>query len=146
MQHPALQVADGKGVAFLEQLIELAAIAGKLGTCIESFTKNFLNIDDFCANSRLSAKMFVQIGCCRQVICVHMGLQNPLNRQVVVSNVLDDLVCRAHVGAAGGVVEIQHRIQDGTGLAVRITHHVTERIRRFVEEMLNDRLGHGIHL
>ncbi len=63
MQHPALQVADDKGVAFLEQLIELAAIACKFGPGIKGLAKDFLNVDDFCANTGLATQLFVQIGC-----------------------------------------------------------------------------------
>ena len=77
---------------------------------------------------------------------MYVSFQNPFHDQIVRLNVLNDLVGRAHIGAASGVIEIQHRIQNRTSLAVGIAHYITEGVSGFVEKMLNDGLSHGVHL
>ncbi len=77
---------------------------------------------------------------------MYVGFQNPFHGQIVRLDVLNNLVGRAHISAASGIIEIQHRIQNRTGLAVGIAHDITEGVSGFVEKMLNDGLGHGIHL
>ena len=146
MQYAPLKTTDGECVALSEQLIELAAVALEFGAGVKRLAKYFLYVSDVRTNAGLAAQLLMQVRRGRQVIRVYVGLQNPLDLQIVAADVLDNLVCRTHVGGASGVIKIQDRIENGTGLAVRVAHHITEGIGGFIKKMLNDRVAHGSHL
>ena len=97
-------------------------------------------------NAGLATQLLMQVGRGRQVIRVDVGFQDPLDLQIVAADVLDNFIGRTHIGFARGVIKIQDRIENGAGLAVRVTHHVTERIGGFIKKMLNDRVAHDSHL
>ena len=144
VQNTPLETTNGKGVAFLEQLVELAAIALEFCAGIKRLAKYLLNIANVGTNSGFAAQFVMQVRRRRQVIRVYVGFQDPLDLQVVAADVLNNLISRAHIGASCGVVKIQDRIENGAGLAVRVTHHITECIGGFIKKMLNDRVAHDV--
>ncbi len=135
VQHPRLEVADGEGVALLEEAVELAAVAGELGAGVEGLAEDVLHHGDVGADAGLAAQRLVQVGRGGEVVGVDVGLEDPLHLEAVVADEGDDRVGGAHVGATGGVVEVEHRVEDRAGVAVGILHHVAEGVGGLVEEV-----------
>ena len=73
VKYTCLQVPNLKHIAFPEQSIKLATIARKICSGIESFAKHFLNYSDLFTNACFPAETFMEVGCSRQVISVHVG-------------------------------------------------------------------------
>ena len=78
MQYPCFKAADSKGIAILEQLVELTAVAGKFSTGVEYLPENVLHLFDVRANADAAPEFFVEVWCGGQVIDVNVGFQNPL--------------------------------------------------------------------
>ena len=78
VQNTPLKTTNGKGVAFLEQLVELAAVALELGAGIKRLAKYLLNVANVRTDTGFAAQFLMQVGRRRQVICVDVGFQDPL--------------------------------------------------------------------
>ncbi len=70
-------LADVKAVAFLEQLVELAAVALELGALVEDLAEGVLHHGDLVADADLAAEVFLQIGRGGQVVGMDVGFENP---------------------------------------------------------------------
>src|SRR5690606_11377401 len=68
VQNPALQIADGEGVAFLKQAVTLAPVPGTLGASIDGLAKDVLALRNPGANSGPAAEPFMEIRRRRQVV------------------------------------------------------------------------------
>ena len=134
VHHLAAQLADMEAVALLEQGIKLRPVALKLAAFVEHLAEGVLHHGDLVANADLAAQMVLQIGRRRQVIGMDMGFQDPFGLQPGLAHIGADAVGRSGAGAARGVVEIQHRIDDRAGAALGVAHHVGHRVCRIVEE------------
>ena len=107
MKNRGLHVSDCEGIAFLEKFIELAAITLEFGTGVEYFAKSVLYDRDLFADADLAAEFFLQIGSGAKVVGVDVRFENPVDRQIIVFDEVDDLVCGPEVGAPGRIVEIK---------------------------------------
>ena len=73
-----LQVADHIGVTVFEQRIKLGSIALEFRAFIKDFSESFLNNHDTFADAYLAAQFLLKVWGSAQVICVDMGLDDPL--------------------------------------------------------------------
>ena len=87
-----LQATNVEGIFLTEQPIKLTTITLKLGAGIECLAEDFLDIADMGADAGFTAQHLVKVRCRGQVISVYMSLKYPLNRQIIATHVLNDLV------------------------------------------------------
>lgn len=80
MHGPRLQPADGKGLAVVQQAVELAAVAAEITASVEDAPEHLLHGGDTAADGDASAEQPLQIRRGRQVVGVNVGLQAPLHR------------------------------------------------------------------
>ncbi|MOA69912.1 hypothetical protein D3C78_1984000 [compost metagenome] len=62
MQRTGLQVANTETFLVFEQYIELAAITGEAGLCVEQGAKHFLHLGNVRANCGMATQLFLQVG------------------------------------------------------------------------------------
>ena len=103
----ALRPANRVGVAILEQAVELAAIALKLGALVEDFAEHLLHFADVLADADLAAELFAGLGRGRQVVGMGVGFDQPFEFQPPIADESDDRSGGAEADAAGRVVEIE---------------------------------------
>ena len=132
-----LDAAQPEGLAILEQMLELATIAGEAGLRVEQIAEGLLHLGDGRADRQPAAQLFQQVRRGRQVIGVDMGLQNPFDRQALRLYMRDQPVGGIGACAPRGRIEIQHRIDNGRLAGRRIGDDVADRVGRLVEEAVN---------
>ena len=54
------------------------------------------------------------------MVCMHMGFQDPIDGQLILANIGDDLISGVKVDTPGGIFEIKNGIDNGAMLGVRI--------------------------
>ena len=109
VHHFDIKVTDVKDIPICEQSVELATVHLKFGTCIKDLAKNFLHGGYIGSDRNFAAQLFGQVGCSRQVIGVHMGLQYPSDLSVISCDFINQLIGMGRFGTARcGVI-----IQDG---------------------------------
>jgi hypothetical protein len=81
-----------------EQNSKIRAIRKKIVTKIIDLREHILNSWYLVTNPNLTTQSFLQIGGSTKVISVHMGFQNLINNQFLISRVGDDLVSRFSIG------------------------------------------------
>ena len=133
-QRLGLQLTDVEDLVVVQQLVELAAIGAELGLQMEDFLEHVLHLRDGRANRDLSTQLVAKVVRGRQMVCVGMGLQNPLHRQPLTLHKRDDLVGRPCAGAAGLRVVVQHRIHHRAVAARLIEHHIAHRPGGVIKE------------
>ncbi len=128
-----VHVADLVGVAVLEERVELRAVALEFGAFIEDFAEGVLNNHDLFANADFATQLGLDIRRGAQVVCVHMGFDNPIEREAAILDFFDQLVCGIISDAASGIVDVHDAIDDSAVLCLRIGHNVSDRVRRLVK-------------
>ena len=93
VHHRDIKVSDVKDIPMREQSVELAAVHLKFGACITDLTKNFLHGRDIGSDRNFATQLFGQIGCSRQVVGVHMGLEYPSDLPAISPDFIDQ-----HIG------------------------------------------------
>src|SRR5690554_6651474 len=116
VQYSAFQSADLELVTLFKQTVKLAAVTGKLSAGIERLAEGVLHYGDHGTDTCFATQCLMQIGSRREVIGVNVGFQYPLDLQAVVFNVGDNVIGRAHIGTAAGVVEVEYGVDNGAGL------------------------------
>src|SRR3546814_5394479 len=71
-----------------------------------------LDGDDLAPDHQLAAELLLQPRCRRKMIGMGVGFDQPIDRQVLASHVIDDRLRRGIGGAPGRRVEIEHRIDN----------------------------------
>ena len=89
------------------------------------------------SDRNFAAKLFGQVGGCRQVIGVHVGLQYPSDLPAISRDLVDQLIGVGRFGAARRGVEIQDGIDNYHSIRGWVLHDMTGRIRRLVKERVN---------
>ena len=113
VQGLGLEGTNLKTVAIAQQAVELAAVASEFGARVEQLAKHVLHRGDVRTNGQLAAQVFLQIGRCRQMVSVHMRLQNPLHAQIQRLHTRHQLVGAGGAGAARLGVVVQHAVDQG---------------------------------
>ena len=126
-QRLGLQLADVEHLVVVQQLVELAAIRVEPGLQMKDLLEHVLHLRDGRANRDLSAQLVAKVVRGRQMVCMGMGLQNPLHRQPLTLHKRHDLVGRPCAGAARLRVVVQHRIHHRAVAARLIEHHIAHR-------------------
>jgi len=134
VHHPRGEIADGEGVAILEQAVELAAVAGDAGTGIEDPAEGLLDRRDMLADAELRAEARLQEVSGAQMIGMDMSFQDPIDRQMLRCDVRQQPIGGAMPGPARCRVEIEHAIDDRTALGDGIGDGVADGKGFFVEE------------
>ena len=142
VDRPGFQTADLVGLAILEQMIELAAIGVEGLTLVEDPCKDFLDGRDMRADPGFTAQFPLDMRRCRQVVRVHVRVDDPLTCQSVRTNESNHLVGRVGFGAARGLVEVQQGIDYGADLCFGVGDDIADCIRCFIEEAGNHGLVH----
>ena len=99
--------ADAVGVAVLEEPVELAAVAAKVRSLVEDLAEGLLHDGDVCADAKLPAELALNVGRRRQVVCVDVRLEQPLDRQTALLDEVGDFVGMLVGKPAGGVVYVE---------------------------------------
>ena len=134
VEHVAAHLADVETVALFEQRVELAAVALELGAFVEDLAECVLHHGDTVADTDLAAQLVLQVGRGGEMVGVDVAFEDPFDGQVLGTDVIDDPVGGIGVGAARGVVEVQHAVDDGAGAAVRFADNIGYGESRLVKE------------
>ena len=134
MHHGHVDIADLECIAVSEQMIEVGAVPLKFGSGVEQFAEHILHRHDMLANGDLAAELFLQIGCCRQVIGMGVGFKQPFDFQAVLVHISDYFVGGIEGGATGSRVEIKDAVDDGGAFGRRVVHHIGHRIGCLIEK------------
>ena len=89
----ALKATNFVQIAIFEQLVELRAISLKFGPIVENLSKGVLNLLDVLTNPNFSAQLSLNIGCARKMVCMDVGLYDPLEMQAIADYEINDLMC-----------------------------------------------------
>ncbi|MNP03773.1 hypothetical protein D3C76_956690 [compost metagenome] len=137
MPHAQRQVADPQFLAILQQAVELAAIGTEFLPPVEQSGEGTLHAGDSRSDGDTPAQLPLEVGGSRQMIGVGMGFQQPFDAQALLADMGDHRVGAGMADAPGGGIVVQHRIDDGAGVARRIAHHVAVGVCPRVEESLD---------
>lgn len=77
------------------------------------------------------------------MVGMYMGFQDHADREALVFGFLQDGIGRLHVGLARLVVIIEDGIDHGRLFRLRIGDEIAHRIRRLIEEGMDDRFAHA---
>ena len=83
MHSDAFKRAKLQYVTIFKQPIKLTAIALEVCASIEDFAECILHIGDLCADGNFATKFGLQIRRRREVIGMNMGLEYPLQFQII---------------------------------------------------------------
>ena len=111
---------------------------------VEHFAEGFLNGDDIFTNADFPTKFFLDIRCCRQVISVNMGLNQPFNFEALFLDIRDNRIGVFIGNLARRIVDIHNAIDNRAGIGIGIFDHIGDCIGRRIKERLN--LGLNIHI
>jgi hypothetical protein len=111
VHHPGLQFANGKGLTVLEQMVEGRTVGGH-GAVVEHLAEHLLHVLDVLANGNLAAEHLFQIGRGRKMVRVGVAFEQPVHGEPLIPHEADDLVGEVGFGAAGGVIEVEHAVEN----------------------------------
>ncbi len=111
MHHPGLQLANGKGLTVLEQMIEGRTVGGH-GAVVEHLAEHFLHVLNVFANRDLAAEQLFEIGRGGEMVGMGMAFQQPVHREPLLAHVGGDLVGKVGFGATRGVIEVEHAVEN----------------------------------
>ena len=129
-----LKATDFDVVSIVQQPVELAAVAGEFGACVEKLAKGVLHGGDVRADGQPAAQVLVQVRRCREVVGVHMCLQQPLHLQAELANAPDQPVGTGGAGTARLGVVVEHAVDHRALAGGAIPGQVAEGERGRVEE------------
>ena len=113
VHNAALKVAQLKGLAILEEDIELGSILIEFLLEIEHLLESALHLRNVFADAGLgTGEALAEAGTARHVISVDVTFADVLNVELVLFAEGGNLVVVVGASAAGGKVEIHHRIDD----------------------------------
>ena len=141
VQSLGLQSTNLECLAIAQQAVELATVAGKFGARIEQLAKHVLHLGDVRTNGQLAAQLLLQIGRGRQMVSVHMRLQNPLHTQVQRLHTRHQLVGAGGAGAARLGVVVQHAVDQGALPGAQVGQDVAEGERGRIKKRFNVHVG-----
>ena len=72
-----------------------------------------------------------------------MGLEDPLHAQVMLADMGDDAVGEIRLGAAGGLIVVERRVDDRAAPVARRMHEVADGVGIRMEERGDLRLDHA---
>ena len=122
VQGDHVEFADRKALAVKEQVIELAAVTLEFGSGVEDLAEDVLDDADLLADAERTAEPFLDVGRCREVVRVDVGLENPLDLKPLLPDEGDELIRLLRSRAARGGVVIQHGV-DNCAVVGRRTPH-----------------------
>ena len=134
MERVALQRANGKRFVINEQVIELASVAGHTATCIEQRAEHFLHRRNLATDSYFSTELFLQVGRSRQVVCMDVGLKNPVDPCIEFVHPRNQSVGRRCGGVAGFGIVIKYAVDYSAVMGGLIQHKIADGIGSRVEE------------
>ena len=134
VQNVAAQLTYVKRGAVGKQAVKLRAIPQEFAAVVEDLAEFCLDNCDLRPDTDLATKLVLNIGCCRQMVCVDMGFKNPLQSKLFAANKGDHGIGGPGVGATGGIIEIQHRIDNRAGAASRVGQDIGYRICRLIKK------------
>ena len=103
-------------------MIELAAVTLEFGSGVEDLAEDVLDDADLLADAERTAEPFLDVGRCREVVRVDVGLENPLDLKPLLPDEGDELIRLLRSRAARGGVVIQHGV-DNCAVVGRGTPH-----------------------
>ena len=107
--------------------------------------KTFCTTLMFGADAEPAAELLLEVGRRREMVGVDMGLEDPLDLELLLPHMGDDGVGRVMIGAARCRIVVEHRIDDGAVLRCRIDYDIAERVGRLVEERSHFRTHGRLH-
>jgi hypothetical protein len=113
----------------------------RVGRGAEQGQEGFLNFGDVGADAELRAGAAAQVVGAGKMVGMGVGVEDPVDPQVLRRRRLDHGVRRGRAETAGIRVEIQHRINDRGGPGGRVPDKIGHRIGGGVEEGLEVRHG-----
>ncbi|MNT92641.1 hypothetical protein D3C72_2339610 [compost metagenome] len=78
------------------------------------------------------------------MVGMSVGLEQPLHFEAFRFDVIDQLLCGGVRGAAGCCIIVQYAVDDGTGIRLRIAHHMADREGLIIEERCDDGASRGV--
>lgn len=142
MHNAALEVAQLKGLAILEEDIKLGSILIEFLLEIEHLLESTLHLRNVFADAGLgTGETFAEAGTARHVIGVDVAFADVLNVELVLLAEGGNLVVVVGAGAAGGKVEIHHRIDDHGLAGIGVDDDIGESGRALVVECVNGRFA-----
>ena len=99
-----------------------------------------MDLGDLRANRQATAERLFDVGGGGQMIGVHVGFQQPVQRQALLAHIGDQPVGASVGRAPGGRVVIKHRIDYGAAFALRVTDHIAVGEGGRIEKSLNLRV------
>jgi hypothetical protein len=136
-----LKPPEGQTFAVTKQAVELTAVDRHFG-CVENFLEDSLHGRDGAADGDFAAGLPPEMLGGTQMIGMRVRLQDPDNPHAGVAGRREQLVGGRRRGAAGLVVEIEHRIDHRRFARNRVGNEVGHGESRLVKEGLNAG-GHG---
>ena len=127
-------MSPAEPVAIGEQPVELAAVALELRAGVEDLAEHFLHDGDVAADRQHAAELLLEIGRGRQMVGMHMGLEQPFHLEPVFVHKGDQPVGGPAFGAAGGRIEVQHGIDERALAGGGVGRDIAHRIGRLVEK------------
>ena len=115
-------------------MVELAAAALELGSGVEHLAEDVLDDTDVPADGERAAEPVLDVGRCREVVRVEVGLENPLDLQPLLTDEGDELVRRFRRRAASGGVVIQYGVDNRTVSRREIPNDMAGRVGWLVKE------------
>ena len=134
------QAAQIQAFTIGDQMVKLAAIDRKVRLQVEDAFEDFLHRRDVGANGRFATQAGFQVGGSAQVVGVGVGFQNPSHLQAMAKHIVHHFVCGGRAGAARLGVVVEHRIDDGAGIALLGMNHIGHRPGARVKNAVN----HGL--
>ena len=135
-----IERADIEMLAVAKQPVEIRAVGLQIVER-EDRSKIFLHLDDMLADADRRASCRLDGDGGGEVIRMRMGLQDHLDAPLVLFGKRQNLRSAAGIDFAGGRIEIQHRVDYGRIAGRRVSDQVADRMGRFVEKRLNNRLS-----
>ena len=109
------EIANLKGFPVRNQAVKLRAVLPESWFKVKDAFEDRLNGCNTAADQSVAAQLLLEIGRCRQVISMCVGLDDPFHFEAVILDKPNHLVCRRCAGATGLGVIVQDRVDDGAG-------------------------------
>ena len=109
------QRTNAEMLAVSQQAIKLRTICRKIRLRVKNALEYLLHRIDVITDGRFATQMLFQIRRRRQMIGMGMGLEYPIDRELVFANKGNHLVSRIGVSTAGLGVVIQNGVDNGAG-------------------------------
>ena len=127
MQHIEFQAARFDNVTVVQQTVELAAIGGEAVAEVKGLFKDFLYVADSGANRHRCMQAFFEFAGAGNVVGVYVGIQDPVDFQLVLLYELNDLIYRVGGCSPRRGIEIEDGVDDHGVATARIINHVGDR-------------------